>query len=81
MGIVATVLMIAMFGIFALFLIVMGYELYSFSNTRYSIKPVGRESTYYTNSYEEKDGCIRFRDEFDRSVNLCGKYLIEDRKK
>ena len=37
-----------------------------------------QETTFYTEKYVEKDGCITFKDEFSRSHRLCGMYNITE---
>jgi hypothetical protein len=37
-----------------------------------------QETSFYTNSYVEKDGCITFKDEFGRSHRICGMYNITE---
>lgn len=37
-----------------------------------------QETSFYTNSYVEKDGCITFKDEFNRSHRICGMYNITE---
>lgn len=36
------------------------------------------KSTYYTNSYTEKDGCLEFTDDWGKKVKICGNYQIEE---
>lgn len=33
----------------------------------------------YTNSYQEKDGCIHFTDYLNAKVDICGAYTIRER--
>lgn len=48
------------------------------SNSRYWID-LGDE-TLYTNAYEEKDGCLYFRDNvYDRDYKVCKMYSVSDR--
>ena len=35
-----------------------------------------QETSFFTNSYKEKDGCVTFKDEFGRSHRICGMYNI-----
>ena len=35
-----------------------------------------QETSFYTNSYVEKNGCVTFKDEFGRSHIICGMYNI-----
>jgi hypothetical protein len=37
-----------------------------------------QETSFYTNSYVEKDGCVTFKDEFGRSHRICGMYNITE---
>ena len=37
-----------------------------------------QETSFYTNSYVEKDGCVTFKDEFGRSHRVCGMYNITE---
>lgn len=37
------------------------------------------DTTYYTNSYEEKDGCLLFTDHLNHQVKHCGLYSISDK--
>ena len=37
-----------------------------------------QETSFYTNSYVEKDGCVTFKDEFCRSHRICGMYNITE---
>jgi hypothetical protein len=37
-----------------------------------------QETSLYTNSYVEKDGCVTFKDEFGRSHRICGMYNITE---
>lgn len=49
----------------------------SATNHRYWINTPNQ--TYYTNSYEEKDGCLEFIDYYDHKVKQCGVYSISDK--
>ena len=35
------------------------------------------KTTYYTNKYTEKDGCIIFTDDWGKKRKICGVYEIE----
>jgi hypothetical protein len=37
-----------------------------------------QDTSFYTNNYVEKDGCITFKDEFDKSHRICGMYNITE---
>jgi hypothetical protein len=37
-----------------------------------------QETSFFTNSYKEKDGCVTFKDEFGRSHRICGMYNITE---
>ena len=37
-----------------------------------------QETSFYTNSYVEKDGYVTFKDEFGRSHRICGMYNITE---
>jgi hypothetical protein len=37
-----------------------------------------QETSFYTDKYVEKDGCITFKDEFGRSHRICGMYNITE---
>jgi hypothetical protein len=37
-----------------------------------------QETSFFTNSYEEKDGCVKFKDEYGRSHRICGMYNITE---
>jgi len=36
------------------------------------------KTTYYTNKYTEKDGCIMFTDDWGKKRKICGIYEIEE---
>jgi len=58
-------------------LVGIGHSIHSSVTHRYWINTA--DSTYYTNSYEEKDGCLLFTDELERKVKHCGLYSISDK--
>jgi hypothetical protein len=37
-----------------------------------------QETSFFTEKYVEKDGCISFKDEFGRSHRICGMYNITE---
>jgi hypothetical protein len=37
-----------------------------------------QETSFYTEKYVEKDGCITFKDEYGRSHRICGMYNITE---
>lgn len=37
-----------------------------------------QDTTFFTSKYSEKDGCITFIDEFNRTHRICGSYNIEE---
>ena len=37
-----------------------------------------QETSFFTEKYVEKDGCITFKDEFGRSHRICGMYNITE---
>jgi hypothetical protein len=37
-----------------------------------------QETSFFTNSYKEKDGCVTFKDEFGRVHRICGMYNITE---
>ena len=63
-----------------------GYKVYLVSGIKkgghlYEISIPGnrhQETSFYTEKYVEKDGCITFKDEFGRSHRLCGMYNITE---
>lgn len=36
------------------------------------------KTTYYTNKYTEKDGCVSFTDDWGKKRKICGVYEIEE---
>lgn len=69
-------LFVLMFGLS--FIIFMFSSIKASSESRYWIDTGG--TTYYTNSYEEKDGCVRFHDNtLNHEVKQCGFYSISDK--
>jgi hypothetical protein len=72
--------------IFLVIIVFVGYRGYMVSGLEkdghfYEITIPGnrhQETSFYTNSYVEKDGCITFKDEFGRSHRLCGMYNITE---
>jgi hypothetical protein len=67
-------------------LLFIGYRLFLFSGIKngghlYEITIPGnkhQETSFYTEKYVEKDGCITFKDEFGRSHRICGMYNITE---
>jgi hypothetical protein len=63
-----------------------GYKVYLVSGIKkgghlYEISIPGnrrQETSFYTEKYVEKDGCITFKDEFGRSHRICGMYNITE---
>jgi hypothetical protein len=37
-----------------------------------------QETSFYTDKYVEKDGCVTFKDEYGRSHRICGMYNITE---
>jgi hypothetical protein len=37
-----------------------------------------QETSFFTEKYVEKDGCVTFKDEFGRSHRICGMYNITE---
>lgn len=60
-----------------LFIVVLGYNFYHASSSDFWIYD-GGDHTYYTDSYEEKGGCIYFTSHDGRPVTQCGSYRILD---
>ena len=63
-----------------------GYKVYLVSGIKkgghlYEISIPGnkrQETSFYTEKYVEKEGCIIFKDEFGRSHRICGMYNITE---
>lgn len=36
------------------------------------------ETIYYTKSYVEENGCVKFLDDWGKKRKICGTYLIEE---
>lgn len=72
--------------VFLLVITSVGYKVYLVSGIKkgghlYEISIPGnrrQETSFYTEKYVEKDGCIIFKDEFDRSHRICGMYNITE---
>ena len=72
--------------IFTVVIGLFGYRVYLISkmNTNghsYEITIPGnryQDTTFFTSKYTEKDGCITFKDEFNRTHRICGSYNIEE---
>jgi len=72
--------------IFLLVITSVGYKVYLVSGLKkgerlYEISIPGnkrQETSFYTEKYVEKDGCITFKDEFSRSHRICGMYNITE---
>lgn len=67
-------------------LVFIGHRVYLFSGIKkgghlYEISIPGnkrQETSFYTEKYVEKDGCITFKDEYGRSHRICGMYNITE---
>lgn len=63
-----------------------GYKVYLISGIKkgghlYEISIPGnkrQETSFYTEKYVEKEGCIIFKDEFGRLHRICGMYNITE---
>jgi hypothetical protein len=72
--------------VFLLIVTSVGYKVYLVSGIKkgghlYEISIPGnkrQETSFYTEKYVEKDGCITFKDEFSRSHRICGMYNITE---
>ena len=72
--------------IFVLIVVSVGYRVYLISGVKkgghlYEITIPGnkrQETSFFTEKYEEKDGCVTFKDEFGRSHRICGMYNITE---
>ena len=72
--------------VFVLIVVSVGYKGYLISGLKkgshlYEITISGnkrQETSFYTEKYVEKDGCITFKDEFGRSHRVCGMYNITE---
>jgi hypothetical protein len=72
--------------VFLLIVVSVGYKVYLVSGLKkgghlYEISIPGnkrQETSFYTEKYVEKDGCITFKDEFGRSHRICGTYNITE---
>jgi hypothetical protein len=72
--------------VFLLIVTSVGYKVYLVSVIKmgghlYEISIPGnkrQETSFYTEKYVEKDGCITFKDEFSRSHRICGMYNITE---
>ena len=72
--------------VFLLVIASVGYIVYLVSGIKkgghlYEISIPGnkrQETSFYTEKYVEKDGCITFKDEFGRSHRICGMYNITE---
>jgi hypothetical protein len=72
--------------VFLLVITSVGYKVYLVSGIKkgghlYEISIPGnkrQETSFYTEKYTEKDGCITFKDEFGRSHRICGMYNITE---
>jgi hypothetical protein len=73
--------------VFVLIVLSVGYKVYLISDLKkdgkhlYEITIPGnkhQETSFYTEKYVEKDGCIKFKDEFGRSHRICGMYNITE---
>jgi ABC-type antimicrobial peptide transport system permease subunit len=60
------------------FIVFLVLDIRASANSRYWIDTGG--TTYYTNAYEEKDGCVFFHENTtDHDVKQCGFYSISDK--
>lgn len=72
--------------VFLLVITSVGYKVYLVSGIKkgghlYEISIPGnrrQETSFYTEKYVEKEGCIIFKDEFGRSHRICGMYNITE---
>jgi hypothetical protein len=72
--------------VFLLIVVSVGYKVYLVSGIKkgghlYEISIPGnrqQETSFYTEKYVEKEGCIIFKDEFGRSHRICGMYNITE---
>ena len=72
--------------VFLLIVVSVGFKVYLVSGLKkgghlYEISIPGnkrQETSFYTEKYVEKDGCITFKDEFGRSHRICGMYNITE---
>jgi hypothetical protein len=72
--------------VFLLIVVSVGYKGYLISGLKkgshlYEITIPGnkrQQTSFYTEKYTEKDGCITFKDEFGRSHRICGMYNITE---
>ena len=72
--------------VFLLVIASVGYKVYLVSGIKkgghlYEISIPGnkhQETSFYTEKYVEKDGCITFKDELGRSHRICGMYNITE---
>jgi hypothetical protein len=72
--------------VFVLIVVSVGYKGYLISGIKkgghlYEISIPGnkrQETSFYTEKYVEKDGCITFKDEYGRSHRICGMYNITE---
>lgn len=72
--------------VFVLIVVSVGYKGYLISGLKkgehlYEISIPGnkrQETSFFTEKYVEKDGCIIFKDEFGRSHRICGMYNITE---
>jgi hypothetical protein len=72
--------------VFAVVIGIVGYRGYLIGEIKkgghlYEISIPGnkrQETSFYTEKYVEKDGCITFKDEFSRSHRICGMYNITE---
>lgn len=72
--------------VFILIVVSVGYKGYLISGLKkgehlYEISIPGnkrQETSFFTEKYVEKDGCITFKDEFGRSHRICCMYNITE---
>ena len=57
----------------------LGFDFYHAMKSDYWIHD-GGDHTYYTNTYEEKDGCVYFVNQYDDEIKQCGSYRISKQK-
>lgn len=71
--------------IFLFVFVIIGYRMYMVSRVSinghyYEITIPGnrtQNTNFFTNTYVEKNGCITFKDEYNREHRICGSYNIE----
>lgn len=60
--------------------IIVAVVIFAIANTtQYRYWITAGDTTYYTNEFTEKDGCIEFTDWTNWHVRQCGFYSVQDR--